>query len=891
MLTAIGKMPHRRILAGVKPQRVWFAASRARLAVAALGLACVACFVPLLLLTAGAPLQSSSMTMVEQLQRTERTADLTADDVLGAVRGVMVHTVLEWTSFSFSFATFFTAPLHMFASGDVVTAFYCIALFGAGVMDCVHTLVSGGLLASQPDPDYIPFTWAMARIFKSVMVLCASLLVMAIRWRRVNIEAAGSRSKACLAAVFGVTVAVLIGVLNYLMSRADLPTTQFPDSTITRPYDVLPMVVFLVNIPLLWLCRPRDEHSVFIYGVLVGNVFDIATQGYMAFGSSALFDSHFNIAHFMKVWSFLLPWSALMVDVVVALSWRNQALVEAGVAAHKQMVEYIALTTHDLRTPMNGIVGALDLLEEECELPPAGTECVGMISDGVDMLRHTVENILLYTKVIRGQELVPVMEEFNPHTELEACTRLLSTSFREGVEVRVEAAPGARCTLLGPRQWLRQMAVNLLGNAAKFTFSGSVTVVLTVAITPVADEAQRAAAASMAPVRGDRVVLGMDVVDTGPGISDEDKQRLFRAFAQLDHNQGGTGLGLFSVAKQSAALGGSVHVGDNPDGHGAVFGVELPMTFTSAACAADEKSLAPPPRRGKPAKRAAHLDVLAAARRLQSLRRARSLPVSLSDKVPASAPLALPTSAGASSGDGPLDMRARHGDARQEADLAQSVEGLATRHGSQAGRGAGGAGAGGGSGEGTPVQHPHVTSGVGAGSAVDKVAHAGDSSTTHDTSCADGSVGDGAVVVVVDTHSTRPPFPMPDGKSFTALAVDDVAGNRKLLVKFLQKAGGEVATACDGVEALEAMQRNSFDIVLCDIQMPRMDGFECVRQFRQWEAVNVDGVRQSVVAFTAMADPAADGRCREAGMDDVLTKPLKRKTLNAMLAKFEIPMR
>ena len=128
------------------------------------------------------------------------------------------------------------------------------------------------------------------------------------------------------------------------------------------------------------------------------------------------------------------------------------------------------------------------------------------------------------------------------------------------------------------------------------------------------------------------------------------------------------------------------------------------------------------------------------------------------------------------------------------------------------------------------------------------------------------------------------------GCTFTALAVDDVAANRKLVRLFLAKVGGDVVVAGDGVEALEMMRSRDFDVVLCDIQMPKMNGLDCVRHLRSWEVEEglAPAGRMRVCAFTALASVADAQRCLDVGMDGVLTKPLTRLKLNAMLSSLGV---
>ena len=873
------------------------------------------CAAPLLLVAAGVDFSSGSTPPLEKVQRVEKTADLTEQQLFEALSGALVHSLLEWTAFAFGFCTLLSATVHYYATREVATALFALAFFAAAFMDAMHALVSDRLIEYEPDPAFVPFTWALSRIVKSSTVALTCAVLLYVRRRGIHLSHMSSNRKAATVAAAAGALVVILGCCNGLLNHTSLPGTVFPDDAVPRPYDLIPLALFALSMPLLWMCRPQrqgPQHSVFVFGVLVGTAFDVATQLYMSFGSSAASDAAFNIAHVLKVFSFAVPWFALSVDAVVALVGRNLVLQGEAAAIRQQMVEYVAQTTHDLRTPMNGIMGGLELIREECALPDHGKEYVAMVADGVDLLRHTVENILLFSKAVTcDDDVEPPIEEFNAHAEMLSCARLLSTSMRDGVEVCVQTAADAMGQLRGCSQWLRQIAVNLLGNAAKFTVSGRVTVQLSfvdmssdgVVLAPLPGPAgdAPAVAVAMAPNR----YLRLDVIDTGPGISDADKLRLFRAFVQLEHKQGGTGLGLFSVFKQVSILGGTVKVDDNPAGQGTRFSAIVPVqvvgTTTSTAAPALPAS----------AITTTHGDGQVVSIWVAGARPASAcsnqgagppapvtrVPRTMSDGVNTPAvQLSLPHEAAASTSPAASAPSTTAVVAIATPTSCRAAA-VATRRRGTTDVGAGGGHARGGSGESADSAASPLVRSVSAGSKDGSPSgrrrgmgpsFRGPSGASVPGLCASLSDDGAAAPTSAGVgHPVRVPPTAPC--TFTALAVDDNRGNRKLLRKFLEKAGGDVVTANDGAEALHLMQERAFSIVLCDVQMPHMDGLSCARALRAWEAALPAPVpHQTVVGFTALAGEAAASECADAGMDDVLTKPLRRVELMTLLRKLHI---
>ena len=139
---------------------------------------------------------------------------------------------------------------------------------------------------------------------------------------------------------------------------------------------------------------------------------------------------------------------------------------------------------------------------------------------------------------------------------------------------------------------------------------------------------------------------------------------------------------------------------------------------------------------------------------------------------------------------------------------------------------------------------------------------------------------EGALITRHVTHEKRA------GASLKILVAEDNLVNQKLAVRMLEKRGDQITVASNGLEALAALQTGAFDLVLMDIQMPEMDGFEATAAIRESERGT--GKHQPIIAMTAHAMKGDDDRCLNAGMDGYLTKPIRSEELHALLDGFSV---
>jgi len=298
-----------------------------------IGVMFLICALPFLLNVAGVDFGTEktavSWSDMESIASNERT-----DRMFYSLAGSFTHTVLEWSAFMIAIFTALLAFLHFHIKGDVTTPILGVALLCAGAMDAFHTLAADRLIESVADNrNFIPFTWAISRMFNALILMVGVSIFLLKGLQRLN---RGMRSVLLMSGFFGVMAYVII---HYCANSAALPQTMYPDSLITRPYDVIPLIVYVVAgltvFPWFYHHRP----GLFTHALLLGMVPQVAVQLHMAFGSTSLFDNHFNIAHFLKIIAYLVPFAGLALEYV--RTYQQEAFAVANLQKEKHQREKV----------------------------------------------------------------------------------------------------------------------------------------------------------------------------------------------------------------------------------------------------------------------------------------------------------------------------------------------------------------------------------------------------------------------------------------------------------------------------------------------------------------------------------------------------------------------
>ncbi len=268
------------------------------------------CLLPAILMLAGVDFGSAGTLPTHSVAPSEFS-----EAAFHALSGSFTHTLLEWSAVTVAMIVCMACLVHYRLDRDPSLPIIGVALACAGAMDAFHTLAADRLIHAVADnQDLVPFTWAICRGFHATILLFGVGLFAVAEFR--------SLSKLRLEwIVAGASLFFMIlayAIVHACATSDVLPQTQFPGHWVTRPYDVLPVLLYAVCAVVVFPLYIRRHPTAFAMALWLSLIPQIATQFYMAFGSSALNDSAFNVAHALKAFGYLLPLGGLLIGYMQA---------------------------------------------------------------------------------------------------------------------------------------------------------------------------------------------------------------------------------------------------------------------------------------------------------------------------------------------------------------------------------------------------------------------------------------------------------------------------------------------------------------------------------------------------------------------------------------------
>jgi two-component system, sensor histidine kinase and response regulator len=522
---------------------------------------------------------------------------------------------------------------------------------------------------------------------------------------------------------------------------------------------------------------------------------------------------------------------------------------ETADQANRAKSDFLANMSHEIRTPMNAILGMTELLLDTV-LTSTQREYIRMVHESGEALLTLINDILDFSKIEAGKlelEIAP----FELRESLgDTMKSLALRAHSKGLELAFRIAADVPEWLLGDVNRLRQIIINLVGNAIKFTSEGEVVL-----------DVERQAGTD------ETVTLQLAVSDTGIGIPAEKRELIFREFEQADasttRRYGGTGLGLAISSRLVNLMGGNIAV-DSEIGRGSKF------HFTARFQRCDERP-APVEQRAVIVGGTRVLVVDDHATNLRIFREMLTawgmVPVTADCAAEALRLLRQGQAAGRPFRVLLSDVNMPDMDGFQLAEAVRQDDAIAD------------------------IVIMMLTS---SGRPGDNARRANLKVAAHlmkpvkQSELFDALVTAlGVSAVEDDAELSLPEHISPVGPLRILLAEDNVV-NQKLALGILQREGHEVVVARTGREAVDAVEQQAFDLVLMDVQMPEMDGLEatqCIRAAEQSQGGHVP-----IIAMTAHAMSGDRERCLQAGMDEYISKPIRLGQLAEKLAMV-LPLR
>lgn len=470
------------------------------------------------------------------------TEVMTTDDMFYQLSGGFTHALLEWSAFTAAIFVVLLAFSHYSITNDITTPIIGVALFCAGAMDAFHTLAATRLITVVAEnKDLIPFTWALSRVFNGIIMLLG-----------VGIFLRANKVKPEKGLIFIVLTSLVFAAIGYFLiymsaTSHNLPQTQFPDSFIRRPYDIIPLVLFIFAGLVVYPLFAKRYPSIFASALLLSALPEVAVEIHMAFGSQRLFDSDFNVAHFLKIIAYVIPLAGLVMDYVQTYKTQVSHLQQLQAAHEKlnikaleinkanksleqsnsELEKFAYIASHDLQEPLRKIQAFGDRLHSSLDKSAneKSLDYINRMQIAATRMRSLIDDLLKFSRIgnleyqLKPVKLNRVLSNVTDDLQLSISEKHARISFDTLPEV------------YGEEKQLYQVFLNLISNSLKFS-KPEVTPEIIVSCQRIQHD--------------DKAYWQINIQDNGIGFEQEYENKIFEVFQRL-HGRSqyeGTGIGL-----------------------------------------------------------------------------------------------------------------------------------------------------------------------------------------------------------------------------------------------------------------------------------------------------------------------------------------------------------